>query len=57
MPTEVQLSGHAPEFLPPGEWLVRWIDESSDLRLSLFMLAAAMVIAGMIYFVELRVLA
>ena len=38
------MAGHAPELLPPSQRLERWIQETSDFRLSAYMVAAAVLI-------------
>lgn len=51
------MAGHAPEFLSTTERLSGWIDEVSDYRLSLYMLATASIVALLFYVVSARVFA
>lgn len=37
---------------PPGERMLDWIEEVSDLRLSVYMLAVALVVAAVLYVAE-----
>lgn len=46
------MAGHAPEFLPTTRRIMRWFANLSDLRLSLYMLVLAIVIAAMLYVVD-----
>lgn len=46
------MAGHAPEMRPPGERMLEWIEEVSDLRLSVYMVMVALVIAAALYVVE-----
>lgn len=46
------MAGHAPEMRPPGERMLDWIEEVSDLRLSVYMLAVALVVAAVLYVAE-----
>lgn len=51
------LAGHAPEFLTPTERLARWMGSTSDLRISLYMLALAFAVAAILYLVNQRLFA
>lgn len=46
------MAGHAPEILTPTERLQRWLAESSDVRLSLYMLVIAAVVVGAVLVVD-----
>ena len=46
------MAGHAPELLSPGERLWRWVADLSDLRLSLYMLLLALLIASAIWLLD-----
>ncbi len=50
------MAGHAPEILPPGERIQRWIMSLSDARISLYMLLATVLIAGLMFLVDRKLL-
>ncbi|MFH1417627.1 MAG: hypothetical protein ABII12_04990 [Planctomycetota bacterium] len=50
------MAGHAPEFLSPGKRLQRWLDESSDVRLSVYMLITAAVIGLLLLVLDRSIL-
>jgi hypothetical protein len=50
------MAGHAPEFLTRGQRMQRWIDDASDLGISIIMLGLAILTLGVIYAVDQRLL-
>ena len=48
------MAGHAPELLSPGRRFLRWLADLPDLRLSVYMLILAVLIAAVLYTVDQR---
>jgi len=49
------VAGQAPEFSSPGSRLEQWLQDASDLRISLYMLVSAVAIFTLLYLLDQRV--
>lgn len=52
----MDVAGYAPEFLPPGRSLSRWLTDLSDSRISLYMLLGALAIVVALYLLDKHIL-